>query len=185
MTEACPRCGLDLEEACECPGCGLSLARYRSRLATAQHIAPVAAAVEVATRPAGLWIRGAALLVDNLVLLGAEGLLGILLGAVWGEGSGRSPVLRPAQAAFPVLFFGAYASLCHWLWGQTAGKALVGVRVVRVDGGAVGLGQSVARFVVWVLSLLALGAPYLLAAVRADRRALHDLAAGTRVERTA
>jgi uncharacterized RDD family membrane protein YckC len=73
--------------------------------------------------------------------------------------------------------------LSHWIWGQTLGKMALSIRVVTRDGGPLPLGVAVGRQCGFVLSILVLGLGLALAALRADRRALHDLVAGTRVER--
>jgi uncharacterized RDD family membrane protein YckC len=65
--------------------------------------------------------------------------------------------------------------------GQTFGKRIVGIRVVRRDtGGPIGLGMAVhrggARALFWFVTFLALGDPLL--------QPLHDRSAGTVVIRT-
>ena len=76
-----------------------------------------------------------------------------------------------------------YVVLFHWLWGQTMGKMVVGARAVSVDGGPLSLRRAVGRARAWLLAVLPLGAGLLVAGLRRDRRGLHDLLAGTRVER--
>jgi uncharacterized RDD family membrane protein YckC len=78
----------------------------------------------------------------------------------------------------------AYFVLLHGSGGRTVGKALAGVRVVEASGEPLGYGRALARHIAWFLSLLTLGMGFLVAAARADRRALHDLVAGTRVIRS-
>jgi uncharacterized RDD family membrane protein YckC len=73
----------------------------------------------------------------------------------------------------------------HTLAGQTIGKSLVAIRVVDVDGAPLTLGASLLRYLSYFLSLMPLGFGYLVAALRRDKRALHDLIAGSRVERAA
>jgi uncharacterized RDD family membrane protein YckC len=76
-----------------------------------------------------------------------------------------------------------YYIVGHWRWGQTVGKMLLRVRVVQVDGAPISLGQSLLRFIGYFVSYLTLLLGYLLAGFRSDKRALHDLIAGTRVVR--
>jgi uncharacterized RDD family membrane protein YckC len=72
--------------------------------------------------------------------------------------------------------------------GRTPGKALLRLSVVAagppVAGPGIGLRRAFVRFLCYGLSggLLCIG--YLLVLFRKDRRALHDLLAGTRVVRT-
>lgn len=65
--------------------------------------------------------------------------------------------------------------------GQTLGKRMVGIRVVGPGGAPPGWGRAFLREVLGKLlsGILFLG--YLLAFLHPERRALHDLVAGTRV----
>ena len=98
-----------------------------------------------------------------------------------------------------------YTVWMHGKWGQTLGKMATGVKVVRVGGDPIGYGRAIVRYVFPFLvgytpSLSNFfGAPriiriplsifsvvlgvvnYLIAGLRSDKRALHDLVAGTRV----
>jgi uncharacterized RDD family membrane protein YckC len=67
--------------------------------------------------------------------------------------------------------------------GQTLGKALLGVQVVSHDGSLVGGAQAVGRSVLKVVQFTCCGLTLLSVFVSKERRALHDLAAGTRVVR--
>ena len=64
--------------------------------------------------------------------------------------------------------------------GQTLGKMLVGVAVVRRDGAPVGYGRALLRCVGGGLCLLTLGLGRLFVLFTRDRRALSDFVAGTR-----
>jgi uncharacterized RDD family membrane protein YckC len=134
-------------------------------------------------RPAGFWRRGVALLLDYVFLVLMIGVAGGLVTALWGE-SGRNPrVVNAAVTAFRWFLPPLYAVLFHWLWGQTMGKIVVGARVVTLEGGALSLPRAIGRTLAWVVAVLPLGLGLALAAARRDRRGLHDLLAGTRVER--
>ena len=65
--------------------------------------------------------------------------------------------------------------------GRTAGMAVLGVRVVRADGQAIDPRHGVLRALVFPLSFLLLGLGFLGILVQRERRALHDLIAGTAV----
>ena len=83
-----------------------------------------------------------------------------------------------------LLFVALYVIVLHALDGQTIGKLVVGARVVGADGEPPDIGVSLLRFLGYFLAALPFGLGFLMAGLRADRRALHDLLAGTRVERT-
>jgi uncharacterized RDD family membrane protein YckC len=89
-------------------------------------------------------------------------------------------------AAFLVLLAGGYVILFTVAGGQTIGKMAAGIRVVAVaeDGrwsGRVPLGRAVLRAVGYLVSGLPVGLGFLPALVGADRRAVHDRLADTRV----
>jgi uncharacterized RDD family membrane protein YckC len=64
--------------------------------------------------------------------------------------------------------------------GQTLGKMLMGVAVVRRDGGPAGYGRALLRCVGGGLCLLTLGIGRLPVLFTRDHRGLPDLVAGTR-----
>lgn len=70
-------------------------------------------------------------------------------------------------------------------WQATPGKRLLGIRVSDLDGHRISVGQSSARFLAGSVSWLSMNLGHALAGWRADGRALHDLIAGTRVNRIA
>jgi uncharacterized RDD family membrane protein YckC len=88
-----------------------------------------------------------------------------------------------------------YDTVLHARWGRTLGKRLVGVRVVTVGGEPVGMVGALLRAVVFAAPIAARPVPVLglvagicwVAGValvlrpEQDRRASHDLAAGTKV----
>jgi uncharacterized RDD family membrane protein YckC len=59
--------------------------------------------------------------------------------------------------------------------------ALLGVRVVAADGSEAGTRRALVRTAAFPLSILLLGLGFLPILARRDRRALHDLIAGTAV----
>ena len=65
--------------------------------------------------------------------------------------------------------------------GRTFGMAVLGIRVVRADGGVLAPRQGVVRALVFPLSFLLFGLGFLGILVQRERRALHDLIAGTAV----
>jgi uncharacterized RDD family membrane protein YckC len=130
-------------------------------------------------RPAGFWRRVFALLIDlGLVwlLFRVEDLVAALL-ARW------DLLARAFDHTFALVVPVAYFVVAHGTWGRTVGKALAGVRVVGASGEGLGYPRALGRQFAWVLSALPLLVGFLMVAARADKRALHDLIAGTRVVR--
>lgn len=179
MASGCPKCGWQELHGPQCPRCGVNVAEYRAQMATVSataqppqprwpepprpetsHASPPPSAM---IHPAGFWIRFVARLIDGALLL-----------IVWG--------VMPWVAAIVSV---TYEIVCHWKWGQTLGKMAVRVRVVTTAGGPLSVGDSVLRWFGTLVSAFILCIGYLMAAFRSDKRALHDLIAGTRVEHVA
>jgi uncharacterized RDD family membrane protein YckC len=139
---------------------------------------------QAAPRPAGFWIRLVAFGIDLLIVMAAQGLLRLLAARLWGADLDGTPTLQGAVVFFSLLFAVLYPTVLHALTGQTVGKLLVGVRVVATDGELLPVGAALLRALVHWLSLaFMLGLGHVLAGLRKDRRALHDLLAGSRVDR--
>lgn len=90
------------------------------------------------------------------------------------------------MAGFLLLLGGGYFVLLTAAGGQTIGKMAAGIKVIpamceRDTGDRVSLGHSVMRTVGYLVSLLPVGLGFLPALFGADRRALHDRLADTRV----
>jgi uncharacterized RDD family membrane protein YckC len=190
MAGACPKCGWQLVVGPACPRCGVEIERYRAELRAAGAATVVAPAPDVAPPaeqpvrpPAGFWIRAGAVLIDAIALVAVQG---GLRGVAWLVFLGASPrAIDAAAQVFGVALWAVYPVVFHWLWGQTLGKMAVQIRVVTMDGGPLSLQCAIVRQLGAWLSSIIFGIGYLLAGVRADKRALHDLIAGTRVERLA
>ena len=85
----------------------------------------------------------------------------------------------------------SYVALIGWAFlyfayplsvsGRTFGMAVGGIRVVRADGDELGARRAVVRVLALPFSFLLLGFGILLIVLRGDRRALHDLVAGSAV----
>jgi uncharacterized RDD family membrane protein YckC len=88
---------------------------------------------------------------------------------------------RIAPTAALVIWIFLYFAYPLAVSGRTFGMAAAGLRVVRADGQELGTRRAVVRTLALPLSFLLLGFGFLLIVLRADRRALHDLIAGSAV----
>ena len=127
--------------------------------------------------PAGFWIRGSALSIDLLFLTAVQ-LLVAVVGLIL-LGDGIEDILKALNTGLS----GFYFFFCHYKWGQTIGKMVRNIKVVTVEGLPLSIMTSAWRGVGEALSALTLGIGYLMAGLRSDKRALHDLIAKTRVVR--
>ena len=140
----------------------------------------------MAARPAPLWRLVAAAAADALL-----GLVAWSLAAMWLVVAVLAFRVRPLDVldvfilALAILVLGValhviYHTVLVGGCGQTLGKMLVGVAVVRRDGAPVGYGRALLRCVGGGLCLLTLGLGRLFMLFTRDRRALSDFVAGTR-----
>jgi hypothetical protein len=112
-------------------------------------------------RPAGFWIRTAALCMDVALFAFVAEFLGP-----------RTPIA--------ILLYDWLATAA---FGATIGKYVCGIRIVRWDGAPVGVGRALLRTASKVLSILPFYLGYALAAVTPGKQALHDFLSQTRAVR--
>ncbi|MFC5264740.1 RDD family protein [Kribbella qitaiheensis] len=133
---------------------------------------------------AGAVSRAAAAVLDVLIVfasftLGLAG-LDLLTTAFLNTSIKEDSSAPPATAALLIwAFCYAFGSLA--ITARTPGKAIVGLRVVRADGGTVRPRRAFVRVCVFPLSVLLLGLGFVLIVFQREHRALHDLIAGTAV----
>jgi uncharacterized RDD family membrane protein YckC len=122
-------------------------------------------------------------LVIDFVLFGLVQLsLAFIAGRVWGRDIEDATAFHAGVVLFTLLFTVLYTTLLHAATGQTVGKLVTGIRVAGVDGALLPGGAALLRYFAYYASLAPLGAGFVMAGLRADKRALHDLFAGSRVE---
>lgn len=134
-------------------------------------------------RPAGFWIRVAAMLVDIVLFAFVQFSLGVVATLAWARSVDDSPVFQIAIVLFTALFTAVYFTALESLGGQTLGKLATGVRVVTVDGETPTIGVALLRYFAYYASALAFFLGFVMVGLRRDKRGFHDLIAGTRVER--
>jgi uncharacterized RDD family membrane protein YckC len=128
--------------------------------------------------PAGFWVRLVAFAIDLVVIGIAQLVLQVIAAARLGDRA------LGAVGFFTFVFAVAYPTVLHAIAGQTLGKLAMRVRVVALDGGPLPLGASFLRAVVfWAALALTFGIGHIVGGLRKDKRAFHDLVAGSRAER--
>jgi len=204
MELRCPHCGFssDVEPAelpqtpplqVHCPRCRNSFilpAAAEPATATVASASPpppppLVAAAPPAPLPGGFWRRLLAALLDGLLSSVAQFALVAALRLVIELGTLHSN----GGTELLLMLGGTLVSLAYYVFftgynGQTPGKMVLGLQVVADDGGPVGYGRAFWRETLGkFLSSILLLVGYLMVAIRADKRGLHDLIAGTRVIR--
>ena len=86
-------------------------------------------------------------------------------------------VITSVIAILPLAYFLSTVALT----GQTVGKYLMGLHVVRIDGRRVGFTRALTRTLAYLVSLVPLFAGFVWVLIDGDRRGWHDHIAGTRV----
>jgi len=147
---------------------------------------------------AGFVIRGIAFGIDMLLLLMLMGIIAAAVGIFLGYYSGvmeniitsegfdslREFIPHIRRIALSMLFIPPlYFILLTAVFGQTLGKMISGIRVVRTDGSRVGLLISILRFFCYIVSggLLCVGFFWVI--WDENRQAWHDMLADTMVVR--
>lgn len=152
-----------------------------SELAPARDGAPPAAAL------AGIGARSLAALVDFAVLIALLFVEALVLVGVFGFPVGRD--LNAADAPYFLI-----AVLIAWLYcagfdssrrGATPGKRALGLEVVDLNGERPGFARASLRFVLRWLTAASVLSGWIMIALNKRRQALHDLASGTLVIRSA
>lgn len=140
---------------------------------------------------AGFWIRLAAWVVDLACLFLATNALTFVVlttiylgGQLGGEINDQIIALAGYSSAAIVMLSGVvYFTIFIGSCGQTPGKMLFRLKVVRVDAQEMTYGRALLRSLYWMLSLLLFSIGFLMIALTRQKRGLHDMLAGTSVIR--
>jgi len=125
--------------------------------------------------PAGFWLRAGAFTIDSVLIFLAftSVQVAMLLSGF------PAALISAAGVCISGAYFAVMTSACQ---GQTFGKMCAGIAVLR-GAAEPDFGRALGRYFAYYLSILPAGAGFLMAAFTRDKRALHDVVAGTRVVR--
>ena len=174
-TLACPRChSVNEPGSLFCYNCGLPLDD------TEQKYLGDALGAFAKGRPAGFWIRVAATLIDGVLILTVTAVLAAL---IFGDNYFAGYISEDdsytrSDGLFNILDI-AYSTIAVGLLAGTAGKLMLRMQVIRVDGSRVGYGRAFVRYLATGLSVAILLIGVLMIAFRRDKRGLHDLICDT------
>ena len=149
--------------------------------------APPSELADAATAPAGVFARLLAAILDAAILGSIAAAVLYFTLKLCGLPLSELAILPPVPfATFLLLLGGGYFVLFTAAGGQTIGKMAAGIKVVSMHGESpwsarVPLADSVLRAVGYLVSVLPAGLGFLPALFGAERRAVHDRLADTRV----
>src|SRR5574337_118969 len=140
---------------------------------------------------AGFWLRSVAFLVDAGLIAALATTGAILVGMAIQVGglfssapeAGLEWLEAVASRLLVVLVVPCYFTLFVGWRGQTLGKMLLGLKIIRTTGEEIGYGRALVRWIGQGMSALFLGLGFLMVAFSRQKQALHDKLAGTRVVR--
>lgn len=145
---------------------------------------------------AGFWRRVAAYQLDSfiigiasyVVMLPFAMAMGLSSQKILLEQGGSDPTamfrsMWPMFVVMYLLIFTMQAAYFAWMHSRpaqaTLGKMAVGIKAMRADGGRIGFGHGLLRWLAMLLSALTLGIGFLMAAFTRRKRALHDVLCDT------
>jgi len=124
-------------------------------------------------RYAGFWIRVLATILDFIIVAVP---LSIVFLALGDEGSSSSQGLQ-------TLILALYTIVLWVQWGRTIGGRILGLRLVRVDGEPITYGTAVVRYLMLIVSYIALLIGVIWVGFDKRKQGWMDKAAGTYVIR--
>ncbi len=196
MRLECPHCGFAKEVAASaipedvtrvtCPKCRQGFAFVHPTAdqtpVESVELSQTPANSEAAALPkAGFWIRLVALLIDGIIVTVIQFVFGFLLGLV------AALSIDSTSAEILIGLFSIVISLVYSVGllgycGQTPGKIIVRIKVIRRDGSDIGYGRAALRELIGkFISGIILCIGYLMAAFDDQKQALHDRLADTYV----
>jgi len=134
---------------------------------------------------AGFFTRSVAFVIDWIIITTSYGLMVAATQAILGPILGIEFDIENTNSVMWAVFFVSWAFLylvvALTLTGKTLGKALSGLKVVTREGAPIGAGTAILRVIVLPLSFVLFGLGLLGVIIGKERRALHDMIAGTAV----
>ena len=118
---------------------------------------------------AGFWLRLGAGIIDGVAL----GLIGWIIIHVFGS----AIIYVVAEIVIEVAYFVGF-----WVWrGQTPGKMMVGIKIIRTDSSPITLSYAFFRYLGYIVSVLTLFVGFIWIAFDSRKQGIHDKIADTYV----
>jgi uncharacterized RDD family membrane protein YckC len=125
--------------------------------------------------------RFSAKFVDSIIVYIINFGIGSIVPAMIGQGAEPSATMLLGIMAINMAIAMGYPIFFLGKWGQTLGKMAMKIKVTTPDGAPIGYGRATGRVFGELVTGFTFGIGYLIAIWDAERRALHDRLAGTRV----
>lgn len=127
---------------------------------------------------AGFWIRVGAILIDSVVLSIVSFVIKLIAGLAIGGGEIAESIGGLIGFVIGIAYFTLFTAS---EWQATPGKRLLGIRVIKDDGGPITALRAFGRYWAYLISTIVLLIGYIMVAFTEEKTALHDLICRTRV----
>ncbi len=205
----CNQCGAqNLATAQFCSNCGAALAsalpasnRVPANTATMtapEQSQPIQAAFAppnmsgTTARYGGFWIRFVAAVIDGIVVQAVVMPVAFIVGLVVGVAGAAMSAVGQGLHLTSIIIGTAFGLFASWIYEAamesssrqaTLGKMLFGMKVTDLQGNRISFARATARHFSKYLSAMIMMLGYIMAGFTAQKRALHDMIAGTVVHR--
>ncbi|MDG5469015.1 RDD family protein [Deltaproteobacteria bacterium IMCC39524] len=167
----CNACGTVQPPAARCVQCGATIIATASPLNEQSY--------------AGFWVRVLAYLLDSVLLITVQTALSLLINltiGMLGIATEGDPAINTIIWLFGAVLSISYAVFFTGYCGQTPGKMVLRIKVIRTDGSPINYGRAALREVLGkFISSILLGIGYLMVAFDNRKQGLHDKIADTYV----
>ena len=140
----------------------------------------------------GFWLRSMAFAVDHLILLfilAIFAVVGFMAGEMGPRGGREIFLYQQARIILPILLplamilFLTYFTFFHGAWGQTIGKMIFRLRVLKTDGQPLTFSRALARTFAYTFSAFPFFLGFFWVGFTSRKRSWHDAISGTMVVR--
>lgn len=144
-------------------------------------------------RYGGFWIRFVAVIIDGLVIGVVVWPVSAVLGLSIAMAGGAVSMPDIGVHVVKLLTIGAFGRLVGWIYEAamesssrqaTLGKMALGLKVTDLQGQRISFARATGRYFAKIISTLTLFIGYIMAGFTSRHQALHDMIAGTLVQRT-
>jgi len=143
----------------------------------------------VALEYAGFWRRLGAFIIDIIIISIPSWIIGPIWGlGIYGLDYNNGFPWEPSFTDLPPLVFADFVPtiigiayfIALWAWrGQTVGKMVAQIKVIRADGTKVGVGTAIIRYLGYIVCGLTLFIGFLWIALDRRKQGFHDMMADT------